>query len=143
MIALSAQLVSRGQALIFSRKMRNWAICACLGAAVSGLGGFATRSSAQTTAPAGSPFLVAAATTTHVTEPMSDDEVGARVESALRSDPYFYDAHVTVSMENGNVVLQGFVSGPWDLLDAIRIARKSAGNRRVINELEILLGGKK
>jgi BON domain len=65
------------------------------------------------------------------------------VESALRSDPYFYDAHVTVSTENGNVVLQGFVSGPWDLLDAIRIARKAAGNTRVIDDLEILLGGGK
>jgi osmotically-inducible protein OsmY len=74
---------------------------------------------------------------------MSDEEVRARVESALRSDPYFYDAHVTVSTENGNVVLQGFVSGPWDLLDAIRIARKAAGNRRVIDDLEILLGGGK
>jgi osmotically-inducible protein OsmY len=125
--------------------MPDWVIYACLGPVVSGLSGFATRSSAQnTTAPAESPLLTAAATTTHVTEPMSDEKVRARVESALRSDPYFYDAHVTVSMENGNVVLQGFVSGPWDLLDAIRIARKAAGNRRVIDDLEILLGrGKK
>jgi osmotically-inducible protein OsmY len=124
--------------------MPNSLICACLGLAVSGLGGFATRSGAQNaTAPAESPLPTAAATAAHVTEPISGEESRARVEAALRSDPYFYDAHVTVTMENGNVVLQGFVSGPWDLLDAIRIARKAAGNRHVIDDLEILLGGGK
>lgn len=65
-----------------------------------------------------------------------------RVQAALHSDPYFYDEHVTVSVENGNVVLRGFVSSSWDLLDAIRIARKAAGDRQVIDDLEILLGGR-
>jgi osmotically-inducible protein OsmY len=64
-----------------------------------------------------------------------------RVAAALHSDPYLYDAHVTVSVEKGAVVLRGFVSSDWDLLDAIRIASKAAGDRRVIDDLSIKLGG--
>jgi hypothetical protein len=67
------------------------------------------------------------------------ERAGAQV--ALHSDPYFYDRHVTVSVDNGAVVLQGFVSSEWDLLDAIRIANKAAGDRRVIDDLSIKLGG--
>jgi osmotically-inducible protein OsmY len=65
------------------------------------------------------------------------------VAAALHSDPYFYDGHVTVSVEKGAVVLRGFVSSDWDLLDAIRIARKAAGNRRVVDDLSIELGGRR
>lgn len=61
------------------------------------------------------------------------------MEAALHSNPYFYDAHVTVSMKKGDVLLSGFVSSELDLLDAIRIARKAAGNRRVIENLTIEL----
>jgi hypothetical protein len=126
------------------KKKPDWVLCACLGLLVSGLGGLATPSRAQTaTAPATSPMPTAATTAAHFTDPLSDEELRAGVEAALRSDPYFYDAHVTVSMENGSVVLQGFVAGPWDLLDAIRIAKRAAGNRQVIDDLEILLGGGK
>lgn len=60
---------------------------------------------------------------------------------ALHSDPYFYDRHVTVSVENGAVVLRGIVASDWDLRDAIRIASKAAGDRRVIDNLAIELGG--
>ena len=64
-----------------------------------------------------------------------------RVKKALHSDPYFYDEHVTVSVENGDVVLHGFVSSEWDLRDAIRIASRAAGDRRVVDNLSIKLGG--
>jgi osmotically-inducible protein OsmY len=74
---------------------------------------------------------------------VADEAIRQRVEGALHSDPYFYDAHVIVSMANGDVLLGGFVSSDWDLLDAIRIARKTAGNRRVVNNLSIELGGRK
>jgi osmotically-inducible protein OsmY len=40
-------------------------------------------------------------------------------------------------------VLRGFVSSDWDLLDAIRIASKAAGDRRVIDDLSIELGGRR
>ncbi len=66
-----------------------------------------------------------------------------RVETALRDDPYFNDTHVTVSLRNGDVVLQGFVSSEWDLLDAIRIAHRAAGGGRVVDDLYLELGGRR
>ena len=71
----------------------------------------------------------------------ADEKLVKRVKDALHSDPYFYDEHVTVSVENGAVVLHGFVSSEWDLRDAIRIASKAAGDRRVVDNLSIKLGG--
>jgi osmotically-inducible protein OsmY len=55
----------------------------------------------------------------------------------LHADPYFYDRHVTVSVEKGAVVLSGLVFSGTDLRDAIRIASKAAGNRRVVDDLTI------
>ena len=43
----------------------------------------------------------------------------------------------------GDVLLGGFVSSDGDLLDAMRIDRKAAGNRRVVDSLSIELGGRK
>jgi osmotically-inducible protein OsmY len=111
-----------------SSKTRKFVICACLGAAIYSPSGFATR-------------VAASASTGR--DPAADEQVGKRVEAALHSDPYFNDGHVTVSMENGDVVLDGFVLGAWDLLDAIRIARRVAGGRRVVDNLSIEVGGRK
>jgi osmotically-inducible protein OsmY len=72
---------------------------------------------------------------------MSDQKLRKQVKDALHSDPYFYDEHVTVSVENGAVVLRGFVSSEWDLRDAVRIASKAAPDRRVIDNLSIKQGG--
>ena len=66
-----------------------------------------------------------------------------RVETALRDDPYFNDTHVTVSLKNGVVVLQGFVSSEWDLIHAIRIAKSAAGDGRVVDDLYLDLGGRR
>ena len=66
-----------------------------------------------------------------------------RVETALRLDPYFYDAHVNVLLVKGVVVLQGFVFSDWDLIDAIRIADRAAGDGRVVNDLSIEVGGRR
>lgn len=73
----------------------------------------------------------------------TDQQLQLKVENALRSDPYFYDTHVDVLVENGNVVLHGFVLSEWDLRDAIRIATKAAGGRRVIDDLTLELGGRR
>jgi len=70
-----------------------------------------------------------------------DAEVKKQVETAMRSDPYFYDGHVTVTIKNGVVTLQGMVFDEWDLRAATRISKKVAGVKRVINELDIKLGG--
>jgi osmotically-inducible protein OsmY len=72
----------------------------------------------------------------------ADLQVKSDVENAFSADPYFYAAHVNVSVENGNVVLRGFVFSEWDLRDAIRIATKAAAGRRVVDDLSIEVGGR-
>jgi osmotically-inducible protein OsmY len=121
-------------------KKRIWCICAFLGPVVGGLSALATQSVAQNAAASVEHPLRTDATSA---SRVADEILRGRVESALHSDPYFYDVHVTVSVEKGAVVLRGFVSSDWDLLDAIRIASKAAGDRRVIDDLSIELGGRR
>ena len=132
--------------MCFSYTRRLLIICTYLGSIACSLNGLASRVCAQDMgAPAESPPRPIVASATHSTAPVAeeDEDLRERVQAALHSDPYFYDAHVTVSVKNGNVLLSGFVSSEWDLLDAIRIARKAAGNRRVIESLSIELGGRR
>jgi osmotically-inducible protein OsmY len=68
---------------------------------------------------------------------LSDREVTKRVQAALRSDPYVYAEHVSVTSAGGVVTLQGLVADEWDLRSAIRISSRVAGVRRVVDELEI------
>jgi len=65
-----------------------------------------------------------------------------RVQAALHADPYFYDRHVRVSVENGAVVLHGIVFSDWDIRDALRIARQAADQRLVVDDLTIEQGGR-
>jgi osmotically-inducible protein OsmY len=115
--------------------------CAIVGSAAVGLVGFGLRAGAQSVSASASNRPVAAAQSTPSADLVADEKLMKRVKDALHSDPYFYDAHVTVSVENGAVVLRGFVSSDWDLRDAIRIASTAAGGRRVIDNLSIKLGG--
>jgi hypothetical protein len=78
-----------------------------------------------------------------VPESATNEARRLRVETALHDDPYFNDAHVNVALKNGVVVLQGFVFTEWDLLHAIRIAKKAAGDGRVVDDLSIELGGRR
>jgi osmotically-inducible protein OsmY len=72
-----------------------------------------------------------------------DVDLRDRVQFALHADPYFYDAHVEVTVEDGVVHLNGLVFSDWDLQAAIRIATKAAGDRPVINNLTIIVGGRR
>ena len=72
---------------------------------------------------------------------MTDAQVTTQVATALLEDPYFYAEHVTVTRRNGVVHLQGSVHDDWDLRIAIRISRKAAGGARIVNELEMNMGG--
>jgi osmotically-inducible protein OsmY len=110
--------------MYFSCAQRNLIICACIGSMVGGMSGFAAQ---------------VGATAAHATVP--DEQIRMLVQAALYSDPYLYDAHVAVSVEKGDVLLKGFVFSDWDLLNAMRIARKAAGGRRVIDSLSIETGG--
>jgi osmotically-inducible protein OsmY len=102
------------------------------------------RADAQNAAapPQSPPVTVAASATQLVVGPAAGEELRNRVQAALHSDPYFYDEHVTVSVDKGVVMLRGFVLSAWDLEDAIRIARKAAGGSRVVDDLSIKLGGR-
>jgi osmotically-inducible protein OsmY len=75
--------------------------------------------------------------------PAEDEALRQRVALALQEAPYFYDGHVTVSIEKGDVVLRGLVFSDWDLRDAIRIATKAADGRRVVDNLSIVQGGRR
>jgi osmotically-inducible protein OsmY len=72
-----------------------------------------------------------------------DADLRDSVQFALHADPYFYDGHVQVSVDHGVVHLHGLVFSDWDLRDAMRIAAKAAGDRRVINNLTIVEGGRR
>jgi hypothetical protein len=61
---------------------------------------------------------------------------------SLAERAYFYDTHVEVSVERGNVILSGLVFSDWDLRDAIRIASDAAKPHRVIDSLNIVEGGR-
>ena len=127
-----------------SRERRILIICAYLGPAVCGLGGFATPVSAQNVvSPQASQSDSVAVSAPPGAAVLSDGELEKRVKAALHSDPYFYDEHVTVSVEQGAVVLRGFVFSDSDLRDAVRIVSKAAGDRRVVDNLSIKQSGRR
>jgi osmotically-inducible protein OsmY len=80
---------------------------------------------------------------TEAAKPTADLDLAEKVQAALQSDPYINDTHIEVSVDRGTVYLRGFVMGAWDLLDAIRIAHRVAGGNRVIDEMSIMVGGRK
>jgi osmotically-inducible protein OsmY len=66
--------------------------------------------------------------------------VQQHVETAMQSDRYFLDEHVTVTVKDGVVMLTGIVFDEWDLRTARRIAKRIPGVKRVVNDLELVLG---
>lgn len=72
-------------------------------------------------------------------DPVADEKMREQVETALHSDPFFYDEHVTVTIKNGVITLRGIAFDEWDLRNAVRIARRVAGVKRVVNYLEIVV----
>jgi osmotically-inducible protein OsmY len=126
--------VSYGQLILIN--------CVFLGSTACGSIGLAMRAGAQDVdAPASTQPVSITATPTRNADSIADEKLAKRVQDALHTDPYFYDEHVTVSVENGAVVLRGFVSSDWDLRNAIRIASRAAGDKRVVDNLSLKLGG--
>jgi osmotically-inducible protein OsmY len=74
-------------------------------------------------------------------DPIADARLRRQVEVALAADPYFYSEHVSVTIQNGVATLHGIVFDDWDLRNAMRISRRIPGVKRVVNDLEIKLGG--
>jgi len=70
-------------------------------------------------------------------DPAADEKTRRQVEQALHSDRFFYDEHVTVTIKNGVVTLQGIVFDDWDVRTAMRIARKTPGVKRVVTDFYV------
>ena len=66
----------------------------------------------------------------------SDAVLAAKVTAAVQEDPYIFGDHITVTVENGIVRLEGVVDDLGDLHRVLRLARRIAGKGRVVNSLE-------
>jgi hypothetical protein len=69
---------------------------------------------------------------------LSDAVLTAKVEQALHDDPYIFADHMNVVTENGVVRLQGIALDVNDLHQALALARRIAGRRHVVNEMELI-----
>ncbi len=69
---------------------------------------------------------------------LSDAVLTAKVEQALHDDPYIFADHMSVVTENGIVRLKGVAVDLSDLRQALALARRIAGRRRVINEIDLI-----
>jgi osmotically-inducible protein OsmY len=68
----------------------------------------------------------------------TDAILTAKVEQALEDDRYLFSAHMSVVTENGIVRLRGIAVDVSDLRRALFLARRVAGKRRVVNEIELI-----
>ncbi len=119
-----------------SCKTRNLVIGACIVPLAFGAGAFASLVDAQTTI---SDTVSRSSTIAAPTSPDADSNaaLARQIHAALHADTYLYDGPIDVSVENGVVTLRGLVFDDWDLRSAMRIARKAAGGRLVIDNLSI------
>jgi osmotically-inducible protein OsmY len=112
-----------------------------LGAILGGCVFSATSAGADAVTPSARLLDPIVVTAKKQPDPVPDEKLTEQVETALHSDPLFYDEHVTVTIRNGIVTLQGIVFDDWDLRQVIRLSRRVPGVKRVVNDLEIKLGG--
>jgi BON domain len=134
----SGSLRLKGSRVLLSAfgTLRNGAIAAALFAALGCWSAPARADDAGTRAAKSLDVIVV--TAKRLPEVLPDEVVKTRVETALHDDPYFYDEHVTVTVKNGVVHLQGIVFDAQDMQSVRRIIRKKvSGVKRLVNELEI------
>jgi hypothetical protein len=141
--SLSVTVVNRRSSIVFNYQEQIMKLSSGRLILINGaLLGLAMRAGAQNVdSPASTQPVSITVPSTQSADSIANEKAAKRVKDALHSDPYFNDEHVTVSVENGDIVLHGFVSSEWDLRDAIRIASRAAGERRVIDNLSLKLGG--
>jgi hypothetical protein len=70
-------------------------------------------------------------------ETAADAAINKQVESAMESDRYFYNYHVSALTRDGVVVLRGLVFDDWDMRIALRLSKRVPGVKRVVNEMVI------
>ncbi len=71
---------------------------------------------------------------------MGDQGVKTRVIAALKAEKFSDVQHVEVSLENGAVILRGFVQSDWDRRHALEAARSAAGGLNVIDNIHMKEG---
>ena len=76
------------------------------------------------------------------TERVADADLAARVECALLADSAIYARHIDVDVNRGVVRLSGFVWSSDELYEAQRVAARVAGVTRVVDQLELSVGGR-
>jgi osmotically-inducible protein OsmY len=69
---------------------------------------------------------------------LADEALTAKVVQVLQDDPYVFADHISVVTEKGVVRLQGIATDPYELRRALFLARRAAGRRRVLNEVEYI-----
>jgi hypothetical protein len=72
---------------------------------------------------------------------VEDELVSRQVAAALHSDPNVLDDHITVTVRNGIVTLHGIALDYWDVRAMKRISRRVAGVKRVVDDIDVRLGG--
>ncbi|MBS0393271.1 MAG: BON domain-containing protein [Proteobacteria bacterium] len=72
----------------------------------------------------------------------ADHALAAQVERALSQDPQIYARHIEVDSERGVVHLSGYVWSAEELYEARRVAAQVAGVHSVVDELELMVGGR-
>lgn len=65
-----------------------------------------------------------------------DAALAARVSASIQRNPYIFADHVTVTARNGVVIVGGVVQDLSDLYAILKLARRMAGTRRVVNEID-------
>ena len=125
------------------RKKFNLMMAACVVPLIYGFGGGASAADAQTVgSPAATRSTDSGASSLPDNDPQKS-ELTRRVAAALHSQPYLDDRHIDVSVHGGVVVLTGLVYSDWDLEDALRVARRAAGARTVVDGLSIEVQGRR
>ena len=71
-----------------------------------------------------------------------DDALAARVEQVLLADSRIYARHIDVDANRGVIRLSGIVWTSDDLYEARRIAATVPGVTRVVDQLELSIGGR-
>jgi osmotically-inducible protein OsmY len=98
-----------------------------------------TALAVETSLPAASSLQTIVVTGQRLEQPVPDEVLTRQVKTALHDDPFFYDEHVTVTVRDGIVYLEGVVLDAGDIKDALRIIKKRFPRiKHVVNELEIV-----
>ena len=109
-------------------------------ALLCGAGGFGSRVEAQSAPALDQPDMRVVSGSVD-SSAAKNEKLRGRVVTAMHVDPYLLDEHIEVVVANNAIVLRGFVLNAWELREAVRVARKVAGDTRVLDELSIKEGG--